>query len=203
MRLFARVTALCVLASLPLLCSAATLLVYPSTQTVTPGAVATVQVGITGLGDMAAPSLSGFDFQLSYDPAILELDLVAHGDPMQGNQLNLNGFGTIAFDDTFTPGVARMVEVSFDWPDDLNTYQRNSFVLASLFFRAVGVGTSPLTLEVNTLGDELGNPLEASVLNGSVTVGGRSAVPEPGVFFLCGSGLIGLAVMRYRRRNSC
>jgi hypothetical protein len=200
MRLFARV-ALCVLAGLPRVCSAVTLSVDPAFQTMAPGAVAPVRVGITGLGDMIAPSLSAFDFQLSYDPSVLELALVTHGDPIYGNQLNLSGFGTITLDDTVTPGVARLMELSFDWPDDLNQMQLGRFVLANLFFRGIGAGTSPLILAVNTLGNEVGDSIQASVVNGSITVSDRTPVPEPGVFFLCGSGLFCAAMLGHHRRR--
>src|SRR5262245_50643896 len=59
------------------------------------GNLTTVAIQISGLVDMAAPSLGTFDFNVNFDPALLALTSVAYGDPLVGDQLNLLGLGSI------------------------------------------------------------------------------------------------------------
>lgn len=165
--------------------------VDPISQTVPVGDTAEVALIISGLGDGIAPSVSEFDLEITFDPALLDFDLnsVEYGDPVLGDQLDLFGLGSWQIT---TPGGGNVIlfELSFDTPFDLEDIQAASFTLASFSFDTLAVGTSFLDIEITTLADAFGNPLESIAQGGSI-----SAVPEPATIFLVVSGLFGMGVL--------
>lgn len=163
--------------------------VEPTSLTVPVGSSADVALVISGLGDGVAPSLGTFDLDISFDPAILGLSTVTFG-----NQLDILGLGSIQ---SVTPGVGtvNLVELSLDLPDDLNTYQADSFTLATLTFGTLAIGTSPLEFIEAILGDENGDPLilDGGIENGSITA--TAPIPEPATLLLFASGLTGMGYL--------
>jgi hypothetical protein len=104
-----------------------------------------------------------------------------------------------------TPGAGsvNVFELSLDSPSDLNGLQASAFTLVSLTFNTIAVGTSPLGLTVNALGDADGNALVATTEPGSVTVTGPTTVPELDTIWLLATGTISLAMRRaFDRRGS-
>jgi hypothetical protein len=165
--------------------SAATVSIVPNYQTVVIGTPVDVVLAISGLGDNDAPSLGVFDLDVNFDPTILHFDSVMYGD-----DLDLFGFGS----DTSTipgTGVVNLFELSFDSPPDLDTMQPGSFQLARLTFNTIGQGNSMLGIDINSLGDALGDPLVAITETGNINV-----VPVPSALLLMGSGLTILIGMR-------
>jgi len=161
----------------------------PTDQIVNVGAPVSVGLTISGLGDFATPSLSTFDLDVLFDPTILAFSTAVFGD-----QLDLFGTGSIQ---KITPGTGavNLFELSLELPGDLDNLQKGSFTLAMLTFDTLALGTSPLSISINTLGDAEGQGLIADTQVGSV-----AAVPEPGTLLLISSGLAGVAYLRRRSK---
>jgi hypothetical protein len=180
---------------LPRHADAVTLAFEPLSQQANLGDPLDVAVRVSGLGNLAPPSLSTFDLDVSFDPTVLAYTGAEFGDPVLGDQLDLFALGSLSGE---TPGlgVVNLFEVSLDLPDDLDNLQAESFVLFTLHFDALTPGTSALALAANELGDAIGDPLSADLGAGSVNV-----VPEPGSARLLAPGLVLLAT--WRRRSRC
>jgi hypothetical protein len=169
-----------------------------SSATVTLGNTASVTLDISGLGNGTA--LGTFDISVGFNSGILGFASTTYGDPNLGDQLDLESFGTIT---TTTPGVGtvEVFELSFDSPSVLTSSQASSFILATLKFDTLGAGQSPLSISVNALGDASGNPLNASTLDGTVTVNSSTVTEaEPGSLILLGSGLLALCGAARKRK---
>lgn len=166
----------------------------PASQTVGIGDPVQVDLNVSGLGDLSAPSLGAWDVDVGFDPTILGFTGATFS-----TELDLFGFGSLngAFD---LGGVVDIFEVSLDLPSDLDSLQTGAFTLATLSFDALAAGVSALSLSVDDLGDSLGDRLVADQVSGaSVTVTAPVTVPEPGTLALFGLGLVGLAALRRRR----
>lgn len=172
---------------------AITVEVFPHYQEVNVNSQVSVDIFISDLGVGAAPSLSSFDLNIIYDPAILSFPGMSG--VIFGDQLDLFGFGlNVRTVDNSTPGIINISEASFDLPDDLNNLQLPDFTLVTLTFDTLLVGMSTLTMEINALGDAYGNPLMAEVTGAQI-----NAVPIPGAAWLFYSGLACLMAMRRKR----
>jgi hypothetical protein len=172
--------------------------------TINPGGSATVNLNISGLGN--GTSLGAFDVNVGFNSSVISFNSTTFGDPMLGDQLDLEGFGTI---DGTTPGTSTVeaFDISLDSPTALTTSQPSSFTLASFTFTAVSSGLSSLMLSVNSLADQIGNSISSSIENGSIAVGSGQTLAAPEIdpasagtalIFLSGC----LAVIRDRSRRS-
>lgn len=63
----------------------------PASGSVVQGQPLITALAISGLGDHAAPSLSAFDIDVTFDTAILSLNSATFGDPVLGDQLDPAG----------------------------------------------------------------------------------------------------------------
>lgn len=167
-----------------------TINVYPTQPAFSLGSDVTVVLSVSGLGNHTAPSLGAYDLDLQFDPAILSFATISWGTELDG------GIGLSFRDVTQGLGLLNVFEVSLISPaSDLDQMQPGSFELGTLLFHSLAVGTSPLSLTLNTTGDAAGDPLAMTVTNGAVSV-----TPEPGVAELTMLGLI--AICSFARLNS-
>lgn len=155
-----------------------------------------VDIGISGLASGAAPSLSGYDVNLSFDSTYLSFAGVVFGDATLGNQLDLASLGSATISELAGIGLVNLFELSGDAAEDLNTLQADSFNLATVTFDVLNVGTSLLQLDFNALADADGNALSAVTLSAPVTT-----VPLPSAFLLMAPALAGLMCAGKRRQK--
>ncbi len=184
---------------------AITISIAPNSQTVNQGDSVTTELVISDLAPGGSPSLAEFDLNLTFNPGVLSIDTTdSNGDFVIDSvvldptgQLDIFGLNTnIISADLISSNTLNLYDLSFDLPADLDTNQLGSFVLASITFQADTIGTSPLDISINSLGDALGNPLTASIQNGSVTVTAVPVVPALWLF------LSGLGVIAFKKRES-
>ncbi|MFQ5777824.1 MAG: cohesin domain-containing protein [Terriglobia bacterium] len=167
----------------------------PGTITIPEGVSFSMELSISGLGLFMAPSLGAWDLDVLFDSSILGFTGATFGDPILGDQLDLFGLGSITGVDNSLPGVLNLFQLSLDFPIDLDTLQADSFVLATLDFDAIGVGSSALTINLNALSDADGFPLVAGAGGANATV-----TPEPATLLLLASGLGALGAWRRKRK---
>ncbi|MCU0934726.1 MAG: cohesin domain-containing protein [Gammaproteobacteria bacterium] len=176
------------LAAAALPAHAATVAAIPTSPATGVGGTLVVDVIALGLVESAAPSLSAYDIDLKYDPAILGFGFVTFGNGLDVLSLG----GNLQVDDGSVPGTVSVQEVSFDLPDDLNDLQPGTFTLFSVSFTALSVGTSFLDVEIQSLADAFGLPLGAAV------AGEATVVPLPAAAWLLAGAL--LPMLGFRRR---
>jgi hypothetical protein len=176
----------------------------PDNTTVALNGTLKVSFNIQGLEGNAphGPALGGFDFFFGYDSSILANPTVSFGDPILGDQLaltvpSITCVGTACGAPTNLP--LELFEVSLDPAAALEASQHSAFTLATISFKAVGLGTSFLTLSNVTLSDENGGLLSDQIVNSSVNVSRLAAAPEPRMGILLPLAA-GLACLLFRRR---
>ena len=166
---------------------AATISIVPSSQTINVSETAAVDLVISGLGNFASPSLGAFDVDVTFDDSILSF--------------NSETFGTLLGSsiqgvDTSTSGVVRLGEVSLESVPALDLLQPDSFLLATLMFDGIALGTSQLGFGTVVLSDAFGG----SIPNPTLVPANLTVVPVPAAVWLFGSGLLGLVGIARRKK---
>jgi hypothetical protein len=159
----------------------------PAQSTLSLGESVDVDLIVSGLGDMTAPSLGIFDIDVAYDPGVLQLNFVSFG-----SELSVL-FPSIQIA-TPSIGSVNLFELSLDAAVDLDANQPGSFTIATLTFELVAFGSSAITPTVTTLGDGFALPLPVDSVRGATV----SAIPEPSAAVLWAAGLL---VLRGRLRR--
>lgn len=158
----------------------------PPSQAVVLGSEASIDVR---LGGAMPDGLGAYDFDVTFDPALLAFDRAIDG---LGLGLAI-GLGTF-------PGVGTVTvsDFSLESVADLLALQSDDFVLFTLVFDTLAAGTSSLGFDLVTLGDAAGAPIVPAALGtGSITI--TAAIPEPGALSLL--VLAGLAAVATRKRT--
>ena len=157
-----------------------TLSMVPSSQTIST-TEAQVNLFISELGDFMAPALGAFDVEITYDNSIVSLSSASFGTWLGQSMQTV----------TESAASVQLIEVSLEPTDFLNDLQPGNFLLATLHFKGVGVGTSEVGFSSVVLSDALGNEILNPALEpASIVV--ESVVPVPASVWLFGSGLLGL-----------
>jgi hypothetical protein len=159
--------------------------VVPSHPSVATGDLLTVDVVVSGLGAGAAPTISSFDLDLSFEAPELAFVAIAFGS-------GLGTAGQVLSSSTLLPGpVVDFAAASLLSSATLDADQPASFVLATITFQAGAEGSVALTIPQALLADTTGSggaPIPVGELIGAnVTV-----VPEPGALVLLGTGVAAL-----------
>lgn len=174
--------------------SAVSISLVPSSAVVGIGGFVTVDVVISGLGAGTPPTLSGFDLDVSFAAPPLSFAGTTFGTGLG------SGAGQVLTASALLPGPAVYVSAaSFLGSATLDAQQPGTFVLATLTFQAVALGTSPLAIADALLADTSavpgGNEIPVdSVVGTSIDV----VVPEPASALLLGVGLAALSGLRRR-----
>ncbi len=158
------------------------------------GSLLSVAVNISGLNENAAPSLGVFDLDFYFDNSFFHFNNLSWGDNIKGNQLDLNGFGSLQ-SGTIAAGVINLFELSFDDIDSLNNVQAGEFTLFTLAFDAVAPGIGNFSIGINQLGDAEGKLLVAQSVNHTQVAVNRVSVSEPSSFLLL-LGLLAIVALR-------
>jgi len=176
----------------------------PTTQTATAGTSLDLALVISGLGSGAAPSIGTFDLNVGFNSSILGFSSAVFGDPSLGDQLDLFGLGSLSIA-TLGAESVNLFELSFDAATDLNALQADSFTLATLSFNALSVGTSPLVITLNALGNANGDSITTDLVDGSISVNASDvhrSVPEPAIWLLLGLGALTMNTFTRRAPKS-
>ncbi|HCS63108.1 MAG TPA: hypothetical protein DIW64_02910 [Cellvibrio sp.] len=159
-----------------------------------------VQVRISGLTDANTPSLGVYDVNFNYDASLFNFSSVVWGDSTLGNQLDLNGFGSLQ-DSSNGAGWINLFELSLDEALDLDLLQAGEFTLFSVLLNAVAIGSGNFSLTSTVFGDADSNQLSIDTFNGTtVNVNGVS-VPEPSSLLLL-VGMLAIVVLRAKMSQS-
>lgn len=164
------------------------------------GGALAVQVTISGLDDKAAPSLGVYDLDVYFDNSLFNFSQVLWGDSTKGNQLDLNGFGSVQASSS-SSGVINLFELSLDDSLALNEWQAGEFTLFTLLFDAIALGSGTFSIVHPILGDADGNNLLVNHLGDTQVSVIAAAVPEPssGLLLL---GLLAVIMLRVRMAQS-
>lgn len=167
----------------------ASLSLDPPALIVSPGTSFDLDVVIS---DLAGDLVSGFDLNLAYDAAVLDLVGVTFG-ALLGDPV-LDAITEVLP----SPGLVNFVELSLLSDADLAALQPAGFVLATLTFDVIGPGSSTLTFVPGAAGSIEVLGAEATSLDLTVGSGSVESLPEPGSWMLCAGGVLAVAALRRR-----
>jgi hypothetical protein len=177
---------------------AVSLALTPATSVAAVGDTVAIAIEIAGLGAGAPPTLSSFDIDVSFDPTVLGFQSAAFGSALGTGADIFTSAGLLG------PGSVDVSVASLLPSPTLDATQPASFVLATLVFKALAPGVSPLAIADQLLADTSsvagGNQIFVDSIGGArVTV---APVPEPAALLVFGAGvLLAVGAPGYRRKR--
>jgi hypothetical protein len=159
-----------------------------------------VQVRISGLNDASAPSLGAYDVNFNYDASLFNFSSIVWGDALLGNQIDLNGFGSLQNTDSGL-GWLFASDATFDSAADLDLLQAGEFTLFSVLLNAVAIGSGNFSLTSTLFGDADSNQLTIDTFNNTTVTVSSVSVPEPSSLLLL-IGLLAIVVLRAKMSQS-
>ncbi len=162
-----------------------------------PQQTVTVSFFAVGFGQATAPSIRSYIMTLTFDPAILEVQSIAFGDPTLGNQLDPQALGTLQ-SPVFGDGFATVDELAAfaTTTAALDANQADTFILARVNLRPIGTGFGVLSGVVSGVRD--GDDQLFTDLQNTLAISFQ-VVPEPRTALLVGAGGLVLGAARRRR----
>lgn len=164
--------------------------ITPSSVVIQPEQNFSLDISITDALDLYA-----FQFDLSFDPAILSA-----GSIMEGAFLPTGG--ATFFIDGAIDNTAGTIALTADTLQTALAGVNGNGILATVGFQALRAGTSVVTLSNVILLDSALGDMTATIADGSVTVRQPvTGVPEPSACLLVATGCIGLLAYGWRHRQ--
>jgi hypothetical protein len=170
----------------------------PNTYQTNIGEQVQIAVNIRGLKTGDAPSLGAYDVDFQFDTKLFSLDAIHWGDAVLGNQLNLDGYGSLQ-SHSLNNGLLNLFEVSFDASDSLNLSQHGDFTLFTLIFNTATDGLGHFFLNVNSLSDAFAKAIYWDSIGTVQITTNLITASEPSTWLLF-IGALALPLLRMRRR---
>jgi len=171
------------LVALAPLAGATSIQLLPAASVVGVGDSFAIEIAISGLGPQGSPpSVGAFEVAVGFDPSQLGFEGASFGSLLGDPS---NPAETIT-DVNVTAGLSDVAEVSLLSPPALDALQPDGFVLATLTFQSLALGTSSLDLSKVVVSDGFGQRLAIASLSGAEV----NAVPEPAGFLSLATALV-------------
>jgi len=169
-----------------------------SNNSILPGEVTAVDVGISGLTAGAPLSLGAFSLDLVYTPTFLSPVAWNFGTYLGDETLG----EAVTFAGTSLPGTipagldgVYLDEVSLLFDFELDAIQLDSFYLATVYLQGTTLGYGAVGFENAVLSDAWGNVISSPAKGGRLQI----TVPEPETLLLFGTALAGMLLLRHKR----
>jgi hypothetical protein len=159
----------------------------PSSQSLTLGSQATVEIVLSGLENGLDEILSAYDITVLFDSSVIDLASIGALD-----------FGNLANIDSSIAGQISWNSTATDADSVLQTSQGDSISLGTLTFSTIGLGNSGLSFDFHDLTGLNATALEHNINTGSIIVTSPSTgtIPEPSTFVLMSLVAMGFAMVK-------